>query len=93
MITLIQKCDKCGESWDASKENAEQLWEVGITFACHPVRSEYRSAPTEDRQTDWCRPCMVKAGLLGTEKEKKALPPEHKCPTLEELIVEIARNS
>ena len=86
MIEIIRTCDKCNEVVPAK----EQLWNIGIVKACHPSTLHNRYADDLLR-AQWCRPCMVKAGLLGTNDEIKALEQPPTAPTLEDIIREIVR--
>jgi len=87
-------CDRCGESWIKGSNTARQLWRVGIQLGClAPVST--CSGPTcrNDLTAEWCRECVVKAGLIGqTWPTGKQVTPDDPAPTLDDLIREIVRD-
>ena len=82
-IQTIRTCDKCGQV----VPEKEQFWTVEIRYAGVDT---YGMLVFKTAQ--WCRPCMVSAGIVGTKKEKEQIPPETKPPTFEDLIRDIVRD-
>lgn len=84
MTTITVKCDSCGDSWE-DLSGHRQLWNLHVNFACAP-QEPHGYQYEKSKKTQWCRPCMVKAGVLGSKEEKSELPAEVKPLSIEELI-------
>lgn len=83
-------CDRCGTSWEKGAANARQLWNIGIHLGCPCLTSIGRRG---DLTAEWCRECVVKAGLIGqSSADDKQTVLEDPPPTLEDLIREIVRD-
>ena len=83
MIKTTYTCDRCkNEIIDLN-----QVWCVGIKYHFYGGNYNNNARP----EVNWCRPCMIKMGIMGTEEERKVNQPIEPPPTIEDLIREIIR--
>ena len=82
--TVIFKCDRCGATAEDDKNFLKRVavgvnWGYGFQAADRKLEAE------------WCRECLIKAGLHSPQNEadEKIAPPVP--PTLEDLIRDIVR--
>ncbi len=83
MIKTTWTCDKCG----AVYESATNMWEIGVSLKrCRGDGIGQYQQPRIGPVAEWCRVCVVKAGLVTPAPAPKvAVEPT----TLEDLVREI----
>ena len=86
MLTTVYECDRCGKK---DEDNQMQLWTVRISYQ---AQGSGWNNWSDYRNVDWCRECAVKAGFVGSDKERKEVQAPEPKPTIEELIREIVQH-
>ncbi len=85
MIKTTWTCDKCG----TVHESAENMWEIGVSLKrCKSASGPYLTVHFGPK-AEWCRVCVVKAGLVTPVPAPK---PAVEPTTLEDLVREIVEN-
>lgn len=57
-------CDRCGHEQDSDK----QMWSIGVAYKCTAANLRYGSDSSFYAEALWCRACMVKFGILGSNQ-------------------------
>ena len=87
MIVTTYTCDKCGHEQIGS----DQMWNIGISVTVYSRTPQYSHSREPLKGELWCRPCVVKLGLLPTSEAVNDPPQPDPVPTFEEMIREIIK--
>ena len=85
MRTVTLKCDRCGATAENDKNFLKQVavgvnWGYGFQAADRKLEAE------------WCRECLIKAGLHSPQNEADEKIAPLVPPTLEDLVRDIVRD-
>ncbi len=87
MIVTTYTCDKCGHE----QTDNGQMWNIGVSVISHSHQQQHSYSRGPLKGELWCRPCIVKLGLLPTSKVVNDPPQPDPVPTFEDMIREITR--